>query len=325
MPGNKSGPALVQEISGALGRAVPVFCQRRGQAARVSGREPGPAGIYGPGRLRPDGDRAGGDLQPAGGSPPGVCGAAPCRGGRQDSEPRRRRHRRRSSSGATTSWPGISKMRPPPGRSSRTAGFIAAIWAISTGTAIYTSQGRHEGHHRAGLGQERLPPRKWASTIFRPRPSKRFLSPLTARAEKLAAVVVPDLDFFRKIGETDIYAKVKWDLELRSQSLEPYKRIRDFVLINEELPKTRLGKVKIYEAERIYQERAGKRYEKKKLAVEVGVSPVGETVVAVLARQTRGLPHLPGRSSGVGPGPGLPGSGGTAGRPGKSVQPQDQR
>jgi long-chain acyl-CoA synthetase len=104
-------------------------------------------------------------------------------------------------------------------------------------------------------------------------------------AEKLTAVVVPDLDFFRKIGETDLYAKVKWDLELRSRSLEPYKRIKDFVLINEELPKTRLGKVKIHEAQRIYQERAGKRYEKKKPAVEEGLSPVGETVVAVLARQ----------------------------------------
>ena len=62
-------------------------------------------------------------------------------------------------------------------------------------------------------------------------------------AEKLAAVVVPDLDFFRKAGESDIYAKVKWDLELLSQSLEPYKRVRDFVLVNDELPKTRLGKV----------------------------------------------------------------------------------
>ena len=37
-------------------------------------------------------------------------------------------------------------------------------------------------------------------------------------AEKLVAVVVPDLDFFRKIGETDIHDKVKWDLELLSRS-----------------------------------------------------------------------------------------------------------
>lgn len=106
-----------------------------------------------------------------------------------------------------------------------------------------------------------------------------------ARAEKLAAVVVPDLDFFRKTGETDIYDKVKWDLELLSQGLEPYKRVRDFILINEELPKTRLGKVRIHEAQRIYQERAGKRYEKRKPALKEGLSPVGETVVDVLARQ----------------------------------------
>jgi len=106
-----------------------------------------------------------------------------------------------------------------------------------------------------------------------------------AAAEKLAAVVVPDLDFFRKNREKDIYDKVKWDLELLSQGLEPYKRIRDFVLINEELPKTRLGKVKIHEAQRLYQERAGRQYVAKRLATEEGLSPVGETVVSVLARQ----------------------------------------
>ena len=105
-----------------------------------------------------------------------------------------------------------------------------------------------------------------------------------SRAEKLVAVVVPDLDFFRKAGEADIYAKVKWDLELLSQGLEPYKRVRDFVLVNEELPKTRLGKVKMHEAQRIYQEQAGKRRQPKKPITEAGLSPVGETVVAVLAR-----------------------------------------
>ncbi len=106
-----------------------------------------------------------------------------------------------------------------------------------------------------------------------------------ARAEKLAALVVPDLDFFRRIGEMDIYFRVKWDLELLSRSLEPYKRVRDFVLINEELPKTRLGKVRMQEARRLYQERAGKQYVAKKLAVAEGLSPVGETVVQVLARR----------------------------------------
>jgi len=107
-----------------------------------------------------------------------------------------------------------------------------------------------------------------------------------ARAEKLAALVVPDLEFFRGIGETDIHGKVKWDLEVLSQDLEPYKRVRELVLSPEELPKTRLGKVKRYEAQRLYQERAGKRYEKRKPAVVEGLSPVGQMVVEILARQT---------------------------------------
>jgi long-chain acyl-CoA synthetase len=104
-------------------------------------------------------------------------------------------------------------------------------------------------------------------------------------AEKLVAVVVPDLDFFRKTGDTDIYDRVKWDLERLSQGLEPYKRVRDFVVINDELPKTRLGKVRMLEAQRIYQERAGKQYGEKRLAVDEGLSLVGQTVVRVLARQ----------------------------------------
>jgi long-chain acyl-CoA synthetase len=106
-----------------------------------------------------------------------------------------------------------------------------------------------------------------------------------ARAEKLAAAVAPDLDFFRQTGDKDIYDRVKWDLELLSQRLEPYKRIRDFVLVNEELPKTRLGKIRIQEAQRIYQERAGKRFERRTPATAEGLSPVGETVLRVLARR----------------------------------------
>lgn len=111
-----------------------------------------------------------------------------------------------------------------------------------------------------------------------------------AKAEKLAAVVVPDLDFFRKIGETDIHGKVKWDIELLSQDLESYKRVRDFVLLNAELPKTRLGKVKIHEAQRLYQEQAGKAPPRKKPAPAAGLSPVGRVVVEVLARQLEGAP-----------------------------------
>ncbi|MGC2433569.1 MAG: AMP-binding protein [Desulfobaccales bacterium] len=107
-----------------------------------------------------------------------------------------------------------------------------------------------------------------------------------AGAGKLVALVAPDLDFFRKTGDVDIVDRVKWDLELLSQGLEPYKRVRDFVLVNEELPKTRLGKVKMQEAQRLYQERAGQTYSRKRPASEEGLSPAGEMVLDVLIRQT---------------------------------------
>lgn len=105
------------------------------------------------------------------------------------------------------------------------------------------------------------------------------------REEKLVAVVVPDFDYFRASGETDIYGEIKWHLEYYSQQLEPYKRVRDFVLVNQELPKTRLGKVMRHEAEALYRERAGRRHEKKRLAREEELSEVGEAVVEILSQQ----------------------------------------
>ena len=66
--------------------------------------------------------------------------------------------------------------------------------------------------------------------------------------------------------------------------------MRDFVLLNAELPKTRLGKVKIHEAQRLYRERAGKGPPKKKSIREERLSPVGRVVVEVLTRQLEGAP-----------------------------------
>ncbi len=106
-----------------------------------------------------------------------------------------------------------------------------------------------------------------------------------SREEKLVAVVVPDFDHFRKTGETDISGEIKWHLEYYSKQLEPYKRVRDFVLVNQELPKTRLGKVRRQEAEALYWQRAGRRYEQKRPAWQEALSEVGEAVLAVLSQQ----------------------------------------
>lgn len=107
-----------------------------------------------------------------------------------------------------------------------------------------------------------------------------------AKDEKLAAVVFPDFDYFRRTGETDVYHRVKWYLDYYSQQLEPYKRIRDFVLTNQELPKTRLGKIRMQEAAKIYQARAGKTYEAKKSALSENLSEAGVEVVHLLLDKT---------------------------------------
>ena len=107
-----------------------------------------------------------------------------------------------------------------------------------------------------------------------------------ARDEKLVAVIFPDFDYFRRTGETDVYSRVKWYLDYYSQQLEPYKRIRDFVLTNQELPKTRLGKIRMQEAAKIYQARAGKKYEAKKSALEENLTETGVAIIHLLLEKT---------------------------------------
>lgn len=64
--------------------------------------------------------------------------------------------------------------------------------------------------------------------------------------ERLAAVIVPDLDYCRKVGQVNIRGSIKWDLENLSKKYPAYKRIMDFIVVKEELPHTRLGKLKRY-------------------------------------------------------------------------------
>jgi len=70
--------------------------------------------------------------------------------------------------------------------------------------------------------------------------------------EILAAVAVPDLEFFKKIGDANINRKIKWEIENFSSHLPSYKRIIDFIIVKEELPRTRLGKIKRYEVKAKY-------------------------------------------------------------------------
>lgn len=64
--------------------------------------------------------------------------------------------------------------------------------------------------------------------------------------DKLVAVIHPDFAFFRQVGEINIYKTIRWSLESLSANYPAYKRIMGFVLTKEDLPRTRLGKLKRY-------------------------------------------------------------------------------
>ncbi|MBN1913029.1 MAG: AMP-binding protein, partial [Candidatus Omnitrophica bacterium] len=70
--------------------------------------------------------------------------------------------------------------------------------------------------------------------------------------EKLAAVVVSDTDHFRKAGEVDLNSVIRWELENLSEGLAPYKRIKGYIITKQDLPRTRLGKIKRYEVKNKY-------------------------------------------------------------------------
>jgi long-chain acyl-CoA synthetase len=73
-----------------------------------------------------------------------------------------------------------------------------------------------------------------------------------AQEERLTAVVVPDTDYCRKLGEVDLNSIIRWELENLSEGLAPYKRIKGYIIAKQDLPRTRIGKIKRYEVKNKY-------------------------------------------------------------------------
>ena len=74
----------------------------------------------------------------------------------------------------------------------------------------------------------------------------------TVEEERLAAVVVADTDYCRKVGVVDLNSTIRWELENLSEGLAPYKRIKGYIIVKQDLPRTRLGKIKRYEVKNKY-------------------------------------------------------------------------
>lgn len=72
--------------------------------------------------------------------------------------------------------------------------------------------------------------------------------------EQLKAVIVPDFDNLRKHDVIDIEAAIKMELEILSKDYPEYKRIMGFVITKQDLPRTRLGKLKRHLIQAKYQD-----------------------------------------------------------------------
>ncbi len=79
-----------------------------------------------------------------------------------------------------------------------------------------------------------------------------FLAPAADNEDFLTAVIYPNLEYCRVQGVSQIKDRVRREIEILSRDLPAYRRLRDYIIVNEGLPKTVLGKVKRYEIEKKY-------------------------------------------------------------------------
>ena len=112
-----------------------------------------------------------------------------------------------------------------------------------------------------------------------------------ASVERLLALVLPDLDYFRSKGMTNIFETIRWDMENVGRELPPYKRPTGLVIVKEGFPRTRLGKIQRHLVQR--------RFEAERIRASAAEAPppdadaalledeVGRQVVAYLRERTK--------------------------------------
>ncbi|MEA3489358.1 MAG: AMP-binding protein [Candidatus Omnitrophota bacterium] len=109
----------------------------------------------------------------------------------------------------------------------------------------------------------------------------------------LWAVIVPDLEFFRKFGEINLRSVIKERLDNVSRSLPPHKRIMGFFITLEKLPRTVLGKIQRFAVKELYTPKIleEKEYvpgpgELSKEDLEIMESGAGRKIMSYLEEQT---------------------------------------
>jgi long-chain acyl-CoA synthetase len=80
-----------------------------------------------------------------------------------------------------------------------------------------------------------------------------------AGREKLAVAVYPNMDYFRRMKAGSVYQDVKYDIETVAGRLPSYQRVTRIEIVDQELPRTRLGKLKRFQIKTIIESRKDSR------------------------------------------------------------------
>jgi long-chain acyl-CoA synthetase len=74
-----------------------------------------------------------------------------------------------------------------------------------------------------------------------------------ATVEGLLALVLPNLEYFRIQGMTNIFETIRWDMENVGRDLPSFKRPTGLVIVKEGFPRTRLGKIQRHLVQQRFQ------------------------------------------------------------------------
>jgi long-chain acyl-CoA synthetase len=108
-----------------------------------------------------------------------------------------------------------------------------------------------------------------------------------AEGERLHAVVVPDMEEFRRRGQSSISENVQFDLESLSKQLPSYYRILSFSIRHEPLPRTVTRKLQRFEIQRQEAERSSSSVRREAASEHPRFKEGAGAVVAQLVRQAK--------------------------------------
>ncbi len=101
---------------------------------------------------------------------------------------------------------------------------------------------------------------------------------------RLLALVYPDLEKVRSFGITNLYETIKWEvIDKLNRELPEWKRIVGFKIVNTELPKTRLGKLRRFLLPKVYEEAESKK-ETKEEDFSIFETPEGKAIKEFLEK-----------------------------------------